>query len=75
MQRDPAQHVAVNITANVNSCVRRSLDDQLCIRVIPDLANSASRVALSVSWERDFRRDPPLERVISLSVPQLVPPP
>ena len=47
------------------------LDNPLCIRVIPDLANSASRVALSASLERDFRRAPPLERVTSLSVPLL----
>ena len=73
MQRNPVLHVSVDISANACSCVRRSLDNQLCIREIPDLANNASRVALSVSWERDTHRAPPLERVISLSVPQLVP--
>ena len=35
----------------------------------------ASRVAFSVSVERDSHRVPPLERVMSLAVPQLVPPP
>ena len=75
MQRNPVLYVSVDISANVCSCDRRSLDNQLCIRVIPDLANSASRVALSVSSERDSHPAPPLECVISLSVPQLVPPP
>ena len=75
MQRNPVLYISVDISANVCSCVRRNLDNQLCIRVIPDMANSASRVALSVSLERDSHRAPPLERVISLSVPQLVPPP
>ena len=36
------------------TCDRRSLDAQLCILVIPDLASSASRVVLSVSLERVF---------------------
>ena len=75
MQRDPAQYVSFDTSANDYSCVRRSLDNQLCIREIPDLANSASRVAPSVSLERDSHRAPPLERVTSLSVPPLVPPP
>ena len=75
MRRNPVQNVSVDMSANVCSCVRRSLDNQLCIREIPDLANNASRVAVSVSLERDSHRAPPLERVISLSVPQLVPPP
>ena len=41
----------------------------------PRLGQQASRVALSVSLERDSHRVPPLERVISLAVPHLVPPP
>ena len=75
MQRDPVQYVSVDISSSVCSCVRRSLDIQLCIQVILDLASSASRVALSVSLERDFHHAPPPERVTSLSVPPLVPPP
>ena len=61
MQRNPVLHVSVDISANACSCVRRSLDNQLCIREIPDLANNASRVALSVSLERDCHRAHPLE--------------
>ena len=67
--------VSVDTSANVCTCVRRSLDNQLCIQVILDLASSASQVALSVSLERDSHRAPPRERVISFSIPQLVPPP
>ena len=74
VQRNPVPDVSVDISANVCGCVRRSLDNQLCVLVILDLANSASRVALSVSLERDSHRAPPLERVISLSVPQTITP-
>ena len=75
MQRDPVLHVSVDISSSVCSCVHRSLDIRPCIRVISDLASSASRVALSASLERDFHHAPPPERVTSLSVPPFVPPP
>ena len=50
LQRDPVQNVSVDIPSRVCSCGRRSLDIQLCILVIPDLASNASRVVLL--WAR-----------------------
>ena len=72
-QRNTVGYVSAGISTSVCSCDRRSLDTQLCTRVIPDIASCESQVVFSVSLERDFHQALPPERVTSLSFLPIVP--